>query len=182
MNTQRRLAAACLLLAALTPLAACGLNAAGDPADGPASVSTVPDSGPPAPASAVAPAFGTPHTYPDGLTVTVSRPTSFTPSRTASPHVEHAVSFELTVINGTERPYRLSRLALQAEVNGMPSREVVDPTQGYTGKADTELPPSRSVTVLLAFGGDNWPSAASLRVSPGHPEDASTEFTGPVSG
>lgn len=182
MNTRRRLAAACLLLAALTPLAACGLGAAGDPADAQNVVSTAPDSGPSAPTSAVAPAFGTPHTYPDGLTVTVSRPMSFTPSNTASPRVEHAVSFELTVINGTERPYQLSRLALQAEINGMPSREVVDPAQGYTGKADAVLPPSRSVTVLLAFGCDSWPTTASLRVSPGHPEDTATEFTGPVSG
>ncbi|MGH3431873.1 MAG: hypothetical protein ACRDQB_03445 [Thermocrispum sp.] len=184
MNTRRRLAAACLLLAALTPVAACGHNAAGDPAGGAASA-TAPGSGPPASAGNTTPAFGRPFTYPSGLAVTVSRPRTFTPSGTASPPFEYGVSFEITVTNGTERPYDLSRLTLDAAVNGNPAgEEIVDSTQGYPGlaTAGSELPPARTVTLLLAFGSREWPSEATLLVRSGPKERTSAEFSGPVNG
>lgn len=183
MNTRRRLAAACLLLAATTPVAACGLNAAGDTADSAVS-SPAPGSDRPAPTTAAPPAFGQPYTYPGGIAVTVSRPRSFTPSGTADPHFDYAVSFEVTVLNGSEDPYRLSRLTLDASINGKPGREVVDSTQGYAGLAGTgiELPPARSITMLLAYGSGDWPSNAGLRVRPGPKERASAEFVGPVNG
>lgn len=183
VNTRRRLAAACLLLAAASPVAACGLNAAGDTAD---SAVSVPASGggTTVPASATTPAFEQPHTYPGGLSVTVSRPRAFTPSSTATPAYKHAVSFELTVANGTDDTYRLSRLTLDASVNGRPGKEIVDSTQGYPGLSDTatELPPARSVTLLLAFGTRDWPSEVGLLVRPGPKDRASAEFTGPVNG
>lgn len=183
MTTRRRLAAACLLLAAVFPAAACGMNAAGEPAEGAVS-SPATGTGPPAPAVGMAPEFDRPFAYPGGLSVTVSAPRSFTPSSTASPRFEHGVSFELTVLNGTDQAYPLSRLTLASSVNGEPGEEIVDSTQGYPGLTDTgtELPPSRTVTVLVAFGARDWPSDATLRVRTGPKERLSAEFSGPVSG
>lgn len=183
MHTRVRLAAACVLLAVLSLIAACGLNAAGEAAD-PASSSAAPSGSGAAPASPTAPAFGRPYAYPDGLSVTVSRPKAFTPSSTATPRVDHAVSFEITVLNGSDRPYQLSAITLSAAVNGEPSQELIDSAQGYTGLADanTDVPPSRKLTLLLAFGSADAPSTASLSVKPQPEADEAAEFTGPVSG
>jgi len=184
VNTRRRLAAACLLLTVLSTVTGCGLNAAGDPAEESSSAAAPTGSAQDAPVSALAPAFGRPHTYPGGLTVKVSQPKGFIPSRTANPQVKHAVSVEITVANGTSRTYRLSSLSIVASVNGEPSRELIDSTQGYTGIVDasTDVPPSRKITVLLAFGSDAVPTTASLRIRPGRDERAAAQFTGAVSG
>lgn len=183
MTTRRRLAAACLALAATLCLAACQSGAAGDPSNGSSSATSSGGSGPPAPTTTQAPVFGRPYTYPSGVSVTVSAPQAFKPSVTASPRFDHAVSFELTLHNGTDEPYDMSRLRLEASVNGHPaSKEIIDSTKGYPGLrgVSTKLPPARSVTVLLAYGSKEWPSEAGLRVRVGPQQRASAEFSGPV--
>jgi len=184
VTTRRRLAAAWLALAATISLAACGLDAAGDPANGgSASPTASGDSGRPAAPATQTPVFGRAYTYPNGVSVTVSAPQAFTPSATASPQFEHAVSFELTVHNGTDKPYDMARLRLEASVNGHPAgEEIIDSTKGYPGLrgVSTQLPPARSNTLQLAYGSDEWPSRAGLRVRIGPQQRAIVEFSGPV--
>lgn len=184
MYIRRRLATACLSLGLLVSLAGCGLNAAGDPAQDSATLSGSAGSGSSAPSTSQPPAFGKAFTYPSGLAVTVSRPRAFTPSNTARPRVQHAVAFEVTIVNSTDRLYRLPGLVLTASVNGQPSDEVVDSTQGYTGfaNASTDLPPARKITLLLAFGSDTVPATAGLRVQPDPRDPSAVEFAGEVSG
>lgn len=184
MSTRRRLAASCLLLGLLTPLAGCGLNASGVPAERSVAAAQPAGSGSATPRTSSPPTFGKPFTYPSGLAITVSRPRAFTPSSTARPRVKHAVAFEVTIVNSTDRAYKLSAISLTASINGRLSTEVIDSTQGYTGlrNAGTDVPPARKITLLVAFGSAEAPATASLRVQPDPREDSTAEFAGEVSG
>jgi hypothetical protein len=94
-----------------------------------------------------------PRVLTENLTVTVSPPTSFTPTEAAYPKAQRAVAFELIIMNEGRTTYRPSRLAISALSNGESARQVVDSTQGYTGfvGAIEDVPPGQSVRVVVAF-------------------------------
>lgn len=180
MRTGRLAAAACLAL--VTVLSGCSLNAAGDAATRSAGSSGAPSSDHSFPVNDPGPAFGRTYTFPSGVAVAVAPPRAFTPSKTAYPRSAHAVSFEITIVNGSEASYRLSDIVITATVNGEPSEEIIDSTQGYTGLADasTDIPASRRVRLLLAFSSPTEPATTSLNIRPSSNEGTSADFIGDV--
>ncbi|MCT2588022.1 hypothetical protein [Actinophytocola gossypii] len=102
----------------------------------------------------------------DGVVLTISRPTSFTPTDTAYPRAARAVAFELTIDNGGPIPYRPAGLAFTATVDGAPSEQVIDSTQGYTGTAGAteEIAPGASLRIAVAFATPDEPSRMRVAV------------------
>lgn len=95
----------------------------------------------------------------DGVVLTISRPTSFTPTDTAYPRAARAVAFELTIDNGSALAYRPASLAFTATVDGAPTEQVIDSTQGYTGTsgATEEVAPDTSLRIAVAFAAPDRP-------------------------
>src|SRR5690606_37763805 len=90
----------------------------------------------------------------NGVTLTVSPPSSFTPTQTAYPKSERAVGFQLLVENNGTLAYRPSRLTLIATVDGAPASQLIDSTQGYPGVSGVidDVPPGEHVRFSVAFG------------------------------
>jgi hypothetical protein len=88
------------------------------------------------------------------ITLSVSAPTSFTPTEEAYPKAARAVAFELVIHNQGDTAYRPAQLLFAATVNGQESDQVIDSTQGYSGVADTadEVLPRQSFRFAVAFG------------------------------
>jgi hypothetical protein len=90
----------------------------------------------------------------EGITLSVSAPISFTPTDTAYPRAVRAVAFELVIDNQSDTVYRPAQLSFAATADGVPTDQVVDSTQGYTGVvgAMDEVPPSHTLRFAVAFG------------------------------
>lgn len=156
-----------LVAAALIGLAACGA---------PAQVETPArnDTGSPAlQAAPAAPAqqalyFGGQYRFADGITISVSTPKSFRPSTSAYPHSDRALAFEIVIRNDGPQPYRLSGLSVTATIGGAGAKQVVDPTQGYSGivEAGKDVPTGRDVRVTLAFAVSEQPADMRLCLRP----------------
>jgi hypothetical protein len=154
-----------MVAAALLGLTACGAPPqvdSGGPGDG----------GDPA-VQAATPAhqtvyFGEGFRFADGITISVSTPKSFVPSTSAYPHCQRAVAFDIDIRNDGDQPYRLSGLSVSASVGGTTTKQVVDPTQGYSGIVDAgrDVPPSRDAQVTLAFAVPEQPSEMVLSLRP----------------
>ncbi|WP_236794888.1 hypothetical protein [Amycolatopsis sp. GM8] len=159
-----------LIAAALIGLAACGAPVP----SGTAARDDLGNSvGSPALQAAPAPAqqivdFGGQYRFDDGLTITVSTPKSFRPSTNAYPHSDRAVAFEIAIANGGSQPYRLSGLSVSATVGGSSAKQVVDPTQGYSGIVDAgkDLPTGRDVRVTVAFAVAEQPAEMRMSLRP----------------
>lgn len=120
-------------------------------------------------------AFGQPYTFPSGLSITVSRPKSFTPSKTAYPSAPRAIGFEITIKNGTEQPYTLSEISITATVDGELSPEMIDSTQGYNGIVDlgTQVSVNHKIRLTLAYVAKPDVASIYLRLRP-HRNDPTT--------
>lgn len=155
MQTARRAAVACALLAAL---AGCGAAESSTP---------TPDQLVPSTKSLATPGSTTPGgeltALGGGLSIAVSGPKSFVPTPSASPAAARAVGFEMTVRNEGQAPYRPTLLALTAQVGQATAKQVVDSTQGYSGLVDTEeIAPGQSMRFSVAFAVP--PGKADVRV------------------
>lgn len=97
--------------------------------------------------------FGSDHRFPSGLVVSVSAPDVFQPSEDAYPQAERAAAFGILLFNDSEKPYRLSDLAVKAIIDNEPAKQVKDTTQGYSGivDADRDIDPGNTVRLKLAF-------------------------------
>jgi hypothetical protein len=155
-----------LIAAALIGLTACGAQA-------PAGVARN-DAGNPAvqgvsgePAQQLL-SFGGQYRFADGLTMSVSPPKPFQPSSSAYPRSDRAAAFEVTVRNDGAQPYRLSGLGISATVDGDMAKQLVDPTQGYSGIVDAgkDVPSGRDASFTLAFAIANAPAAMRLSLRP----------------
>jgi hypothetical protein len=95
----------------------------------------------------------------DGVELTISQPKSFTPSDTSYPSAARAVAFDLTVDNGGTVAYRPASLAFTATVDGRPTEQVIDSTQGYNGPSGTteEVAPGASLRIAVAFAASDAP-------------------------
>jgi hypothetical protein len=138
--------AACLLL-----LTACGAGHAAD--DGTARQSlSAPD---PSVAAERADLSSDEHvkSLGEGITLSVSEPTSFTPTATAYPRAERAVAFDLVIDNGSDTVYRPAQLSFVATADGVAADQVIDSTQGYTGVvgAVEEVQPDKTLRFAIAF-------------------------------
>lgn len=115
-------------------------------------------------------AFGAPHRFETGVTISVSSPKSFRPSASAYPQSPRGVAFGIEVVNAGEATYRLSGLSVSAETDGKDGavKQVVDAVQGYNGVADAgkDLAPGQSVRLNLAFAVPDKPVLLRLQVRP----------------
>jgi hypothetical protein len=127
-------------------------------------------------------AFGEQVLFESGLSVTVSMPKLFRPSPSAYPRSERAAAFEIAVNNGSTQSYRLSGLAVEAEVAGEQMKQVVDPTQGISGIVDAgkDVPPGRQIRVTVAFAVAPEPAPIRLKLRPDATEEPCATYTGTV--
>jgi hypothetical protein len=104
----------------------------------------------------------------DGVTLSVSAPTSFTPTDTAYPRAARAVAFELLVDNGSDTVYRPAQLSFVATADGVATDQVIDSTQGYTGVvgAIDEVQPGETLHFAVAFGVARQPCVVRVAVRP----------------
>jgi hypothetical protein len=104
----------------------------------------------------------------DDLTLSVSAPTSFTPTEEAYPKAVRAVAFELVLDNRGDTIYRPAQLSFVATVDGVPADQVIDSTQGYSGVTGTadEVLPSQSLRFSVAFGVPGQPCVVRVAVRP----------------
>jgi hypothetical protein len=104
----------------------------------------------------------------EGVTLTVSTPTSFTPTDTAYPRAARAVAFDLVIDNGSDTVYRPAQLSFVATADGVASDQVIDSTQGYTGVvgAIDEVRPNETLRFAVAFEVPRAPSVVRVAVRP----------------
>ncbi|MPY78333.1 MAG: hypothetical protein GEV04_07525 [Actinophytocola sp.] len=178
MRKPVRVAVACaLLVGVVTGVTACESAAEGDATGD--STSAHPSSIGPTPGTNEQ-AFGDQFTFGNGLSITVSRPTSFTPSKTAYPEAPRAVAFEIVIDNGTEWAYYLSDLSITAWVGGEESPELIDTTQGYNGIVDisTEVPVASKTRMTLAYAAERDTDMVRLRIRPKPDTSATVTYVG----
>lgn len=125
-------------------------------------------------------AFGNRFTFLNGLSITVSQPKSFTPSKTAYPEARRAVAFEIVIQNGTEWPYHLSDLSITTWVGEEESPELIDTTQGYNGIVDisAEVPVSRKTRMTLAYAAEHDNDRVRLKIRPAPGASAAVTYVG----
>jgi hypothetical protein len=109
----------------------------------------------------------------EDITLSVSTPTSFTPTDEAYPQAARAVAFELVIQNEGDVVYRPAQLSFSATADGIATDLLVDSTQGYTGVtgAMDEVLPSQSLRFAVAFGVPDRPCTVRVAV---RPESAAT--------
>ncbi|MTD57475.1 hypothetical protein [Amycolatopsis pithecellobii] len=170
---------------ALTAAALIGLAACGAPAS--PGIAARNDAGSPALQAAPAPAqrmldFGGQYRFAEGITISVSTPKSFRPSTSAYPRSDRAVAFEIAIANDGPQPYRLSGLSVSAMVGGSSAKQVVDPTQGYSGIVDAgkDVPTGRDVRVTLAFAVAQQPAELRLSLRPTATSSVVAVYCGPA--
>ncbi|MFC4858000.1 hypothetical protein [Actinophytocola glycyrrhizae] len=163
MPVVRLAVAACVLLV----LTACGAGHAADDDGSVRQSLTTPDPTVAAERSDLA-SGGLVRSLAEGITLTVSAPTSFTPTDTAYPRAARAVAFELLIENGSDTVYRPAQMSFVATADGAAAVQVVDSTQGYTGVvgAIDEVPPSDTLRFAVAFGVPSKPCVVRVAVRP----------------
>ncbi|MBK1785892.1 hypothetical protein [Prauserella cavernicola] len=157
-----------LALCALFVATSCAAPAAGHDSDPVTSAAPVIERRDASDADRSVVGFGTDFRFESGLVVTVSGPKIFRPSDSAYPRAGRAAAFGVVVYNETGQPYRLSSLSVSALASERPTKQVVDPTQGYTGiaDADRDIPPGEIVRLQIAFVVPDQPSTVHLNVRP----------------
>lgn len=126
--------------------------------------------------------FGGQFRFDDGVTVSVSAPKPFKPSNSAYPRSDRAVAFEIIIRNEGDQPYRLSGLSVSATVGDVPSKQVVDSPQGYSGIVDAgkDVQPGRDVRVNLAFAAPPEPTEMRLTLRPTAASPVVAVYYGPA--
>jgi hypothetical protein len=154
---------------------------------GPKVSSSAPPAAAPGEAPASAPSagpavagFGSTHTWENGIEVTVGQPAPFRPSSSAAgADRARAVSFEVRVKNGSDAPFELVAMNVQASFNGQTVTQIIDSAKGVMGQPSTSVLPGKSSTFLVAFPVDKQPGEMQIEVMPGFTGDRAY-FTGQV--
>jgi hypothetical protein len=104
----------------------------------------------------------------DDVTLSVSTPTSFTPTDEAYPKAARAVAFELVIDNRGDTVYRPAQLLFVATADGRPADQIIDSTQGYSGvtSTDDEVLPRQTLRFSVAFGVPPQQCAVRVAVRP----------------
>lgn len=104
----------------------------------------------------------------DDITLSVSAPTSFTPTDEAYPKAARAVAFELVIDNKGDTVYRPAQLLFVATAGGQPADQIIDSTQGYSGvtSTDDEVLPHETLRFSIAFGVPAHQCAVRVAVRP----------------
>ena len=95
--------------------------------------------------------MGESFTYSDGLQVTLSKPTPTTTGEWDFPSSSPALSFTVTIYNGTQSKYDPSMGFSTAQIGNTEAEEAYG--DGYGGTPDTVILPGREVTYKAVFVG-----------------------------
>ncbi|MFZ1382336.1 MAG: hypothetical protein WAS54_06055 [Scrofimicrobium sp.] len=98
------------------------------------------------------PTFGDTYTWDDGLAVTISQPTEFTPSEYSAGAVEGqtALSYEVTLTNGTDKDVESVMIMLTVASGGSEGSAIFDSNNGVEIPTSTILP-GKSLTWTVAY-------------------------------
>lgn len=115
-------------------------------------------------------AYGETYTYDDGLQITVTGPHAFTPSQTfeefGTDDAPHYVSFEVTVVNGTDAVHEPAGFYTTAQSANAEATETFDFDGGLEGAPQTPLLPGREASFTIGYGVVD-PADVVLQVQPG---------------
>lgn len=97
--------------------------------------------------------FGTAYTWADGLSVTISKPTAYTPSSSAAGTVDgqSSVVLTVTVVNGTDQPFDLGMASISAQSGNTEASQIYDSAKGLESSPMTKLLAGRESTYKVAF-------------------------------
>jgi uncharacterized protein affecting Mg2+/Co2+ transport len=125
-------------------------------------------------------AFGDTRTWQNGMQVTVQQPKPFRPSSSAAgADRARAVSFEVTVQNGSESPVELTTLMVQASFNGQALTQIYDSAKNVMGVPQNSVLPGKSATFSVVFPVDKESGEMQIEVMPGFTGERAF-FTGQV--
>lgn len=110
-------------------------------------------------------AFGDTMTYTDGLSITVSKGTKFTPSDTSMGKGKFFVKFTVVIVNGTGKVFDPSMFQATAQSSNVEGDEVFDSAGGMNGGPDTKLLKGREAKFVIGFGVED-PKDIVLEVTP----------------
>jgi hypothetical protein len=97
--------------------------------------------------------FGSTKTYEDGLSVTVSKGTNFTPSQYASADKAKAyLKYTITVVNGTGKVFDPSMFNASVQSSNTEGGQVFDSEKGLEGAPSTKLLKGREAKFTIGFG------------------------------
>lgn len=145
-------------------------EASASESEAPAEESEAPAEEPAGPAVAT---WGEAFTYEDGLVVTLSQPTGYTPSETAA-GTDGFTSFvrvDVTITNGTSDVYEPTLFLLDGTSGGVAMSQVFDIAQGMTLAPTAAVLPGQSITFAAAFGVAD-PADLTFDVMPGFEYDS----------
>ncbi|MEN3121152.1 hypothetical protein [Janibacter sp. LM] len=97
--------------------------------------------------------LGSSFTYSDGLQLTLSKPTQFTPSEWAAPSSDPGLIFTVTMMNGTGAKFDPTLNSITAQIGNEEAEQIFDSENGLDGGPSTSILPGREVTYKAAFVG-----------------------------
>jgi hypothetical protein len=98
-------------------------------------------------------AFGKSHTWGDGVSVTVAKPTKFKPSAyTVVEKSKLYLKFTVTVVNKSNKPINLGLTYISVKSRNEEAREVFDSGSGLRGPPDTKVLKGRTSEFDVGFG------------------------------
>lgn len=121
--------------------------------------------------------FGTTATYDDGLSVTVSKPSDYTPGEFSfgSEGFPHSVKFDVKLVNKTGKPFDPVLVYLSMQSGNTEAEQIFDSENGLDGPPTTTILDGRESTFPVAFGVKD-PKDLVLEVNPGDFEKGSTIY------
>ncbi len=101
--------------------------------------------------------FGETATYPNGLSISVSEPTAYTPSEYAFGHEGYSSSVQFTVkiVNKTGSRFDPSMVYMSMQSGNTEGEEIFDDENGFDGAPSTTVLDGRETTFPVAFGVDD---------------------------
>jgi hypothetical protein len=112
-------------------------------------------------------AFGETYRWADGLEVTVSTPTPFTPGKYASAEPATAyLSYTVTIVNNTGDVYEPAVFFTSVQSGDQEADQVFDSENNLTGSPSTAILAGRQSTFTIGFGVSN-PDDVVMEVTPG---------------
>lgn len=120
--------------------------------------------------------FGEAFTYSDGLQVNISQPSQMTSSEWAVPSGAQGLTFDVTIVNGTNKPYDPALDYFSAQIGNTEAEQIFDSEQGYDGTPSTKVLPDRESSFKVAFEGTDVDNLV-MEYSPGDWDRGSLLFT-----
>jgi hypothetical protein len=113
-------------------------------------------------------AFGETYKWANGLEVTISGSTPFTPSEyvvTDKPAVAY-LSYSVTIVNKTGATYEPTLFSTSVQSGDTEGNQIFDSANGFTGPPSTAILNGRQSTFTVGYGVSN-PADIVMQVSPG---------------